>query len=147
MVILYKGNPANDKLNTLRVKTFLNKVASSTSSHVEPRCLPPTEDACSFHSLRVYLQVQEWKGISNVQPTEYGWALAKDRTSFIPVKTSLPIAPEYLLKLIRCLCKTGCKSNSCTCRKLGIKCSRLCKNCDLDCQNQPQLEIEFMLDE
>ena len=28
----------------------------------DPKDLPPTSDVCKYHSMWVYLQVQEWKG-------------------------------------------------------------------------------------
>lgn len=59
LVILYNGKRA-DTLDSLRYHRFCEKVASS-STHIEPQVLPPTSGAARFHSLRVYLQVQEWK--------------------------------------------------------------------------------------
>ena len=35
-----------------------------SSKVVEPQTLPPTPAAAKFHSLRVYYQVNEWKGNS-----------------------------------------------------------------------------------
>ena len=37
-----------------------------------------------------------------------------------------PAAPDYLLKVIRCNCKSTCSTLSCTWMKHGIKCSLAC---------------------
>ena len=60
LVILYHGRSA-DTLDSLRHQRFREKVASS-ATHVHPQTLPPTSGAAKYHSVRVYLQVQEWKG-------------------------------------------------------------------------------------
>ena len=60
LVLVYNGM-STDTLDSLRHKRFCEKVASKTS-HVKPQSLPPTSAAAKYHSLRVYLQVQEWKG-------------------------------------------------------------------------------------
>lgn len=34
------------------------------------------------------------------------------------------------MKKIACRCVSGCKTNICSCRKHGIKCSNVCSTCD-----------------
>ena len=49
-----------------------------------------------------------------------------------PITTTNPIAPENVLKVIRCKCKSKkrqCETNVCTCRKNGIKCMTACGGC------------------
>ena len=60
LVLLYNGM-LTDTLDSLRHKRFCEKVASKTT-HIKPQSLPPTSAAAKYHSLRVYLQVQEWRG-------------------------------------------------------------------------------------
>ena len=72
LVLLYGGSE-DERLDALRYKRFRENVASSTK-YVEARSLPPTSAAAKFHSLRVYYQVQEWKGhASDMDPEEWGW--------------------------------------------------------------------------
>ena len=57
---LYKAD-TREGLDSLRLSKFAEKVAKS-SSFVDPKELPPTSDAARYHSLRVFLQIQQWKG-------------------------------------------------------------------------------------
>ena len=94
LVIIYNGM-STDMLDSLRHQRFCEKVASK-SSYVKPQALPPTSAAAKYHSLRVYLQVQEWKGSAiGLHPTDWGWKECDGE--FVPLQTSLAPAPEHLL--------------------------------------------------
>ena len=126
LVCLYNGKPG-EGLNSLRYDRFCEKVATSTS-HVQPQSLPPTSAAAKYHSLRVYYQVQQWKGtVDDLLPQDWGWKECDGM--FFPVQTDLPPAPQELLQVIRCSCKTDCSSLRCTCKKHNIECSVACSNC------------------
>ncbi|GFN73858.1 hypothetical protein PoB_000036400 [Plakobranchus ocellatus] len=113
----------------LRYKRFWEKVTSNITT-VEVRSLPPTSAAAKYHSLRVYLEVQ---------PEVWGWQLSSGRLD--PCTTDLPPAPQLLLKMIRCNCKSDCRSKRCTCRKHGLKCSLACGECKrIGCLNSPSPE-------
>ena len=72
LVSMYNGKPG-ETLDYVRYKCFCAKVARNTS-HIQPKTLPPTSAAAKFHSLRVYYQVQEWKGAGDgLLPEEWGW--------------------------------------------------------------------------
>ena len=59
----------------------------------------------------------------------------------LPVKTSLPPAPEKLLKVIRYNCKTTCDTKKCTCRKYGLECSNASGDCKrISCSNSLRLK-------
>ncbi|GFR65217.1 hypothetical protein ElyMa_005525100 [Elysia marginata] len=58
LVSLYGGR-AGDTLDMLRYKRLWEKVVSSITT-VQVRSLPQTSAAAKYHSLRVYLQVQDW---------------------------------------------------------------------------------------
>ena len=65
----------------------------TSTTFVQVHTLPPTSAAASYHSLRVYLQVQTWIGNGDsMEPLEWGW----DRTDnmLLPIKTLLQTAPE-----------------------------------------------------
>ncbi|CAH3166903.1 unnamed protein product, partial [Porites lobata] len=51
---------STESLNSLRYIKYCQKEATGNVC-LQPENLPPTSSAASFHSLRVYLQVQEWK--------------------------------------------------------------------------------------
>ena len=106
----------------------------------EPSKMPPTERSAYFHGLRVHLQIMTWKMLQNdIDPEEWGWC--KKDNELVPIMTDNDVAPENLLKVIRCNCKTTsrnqCGSNLCSCRKHGLKCVSTCGNCfGESCENK-----------
>ena len=64
------------------------------------------------------------------------WGCKKVENEFVPITTDLPVAPKYILQIIRCSCKTGCSSYRCSCRKNDMLCSEACTYCKInDCGN------------
>ena len=137
LVCVYNGSSA-ESLDSLRYTRYCQKVATGNTV-VQPESLPPTSAAASYHSLRVYLQVQEWKGIQ-LQPQEWGWELSTGK--LIPTRTYLPPAHSSLLEIIRCNCKADCSTQRCYCRKNGLDCSAACGACKgVSCTNSPKPDI------
>ena len=125
LVAMYNGK--NETLDTLRHKKYCERVATSPK-RLEPRNLPPTMAAAKYHSLRVYLQICQWKDSDcDLEPTSWGWTISE--SGMVPIMTDLPPAPESLLNVIRCNCSTDCSSGRCTCQKHGMKCSPACGQC------------------
>ena len=62
LVCLYNGR-SEESLDSLRYSRFCQKITTGTS-FVQPECLPPTSAAAVYHSLRVYHQVQQWRGVA-----------------------------------------------------------------------------------
>ena len=148
LVTLYKGC-AGDKLDVLRLQRFHQRVSIS-KTFVDPKVLPPTSAAAKFHSLRVYLQVQQWMGQRpNMNPEDWGWYLQGGR--YLPILTQKEAAPSELLEVVRCNCKMGCANRLCTCRKHGLECSTACGQCRGVCSNAASLvdceEENGMVDE
>ena len=112
MILLYDGNDKEGLVN-LRKKVLLGKVIKAKSFAV-PENLPLTMSATKFHSF----QVMTWKG--NELPNPDDWAWYKKDELLYPVLTDLAPALEYLLKIIRCACKTGCSNFQCQCKKNGL---------------------------
>lgn len=51
------------------------------------------------------------------------------------------LPPDAILKTISCKCKKDC-TGACGCRKIGLKCSVLCLNCNgTACENTPHLVV------
>ena len=109
----------------LSSSTFLWE--SGLQFHVKLQTLPPTSAAAKYHSLCVYLQIQQWKGSSDVQQTAWGWRECDK--GFLPLQTSLAPAHGHLLRVIRCNCKADCSTMKCTCKKHNIDCKPACGNC------------------
>ncbi|VDI47139.1 Hypothetical predicted protein, partial [Mytilus galloprovincialis] len=117
LVNLYGGMPL-EGLDILRWRKFTTKtMVLNRSSIVQVQTLPPTSDAAQFHSMRVYLQCQYWRG-----------------------KTAEEMDPCN--GIIHCNSKTDCDNRRCSCRKNGIPCSSGCGECrGINCSNS-KLELE-----
>ena len=67
--------------------------------------MPPTERV-AHHTLRVHLQVAQWKNLrlTCLDPKEWEW---KEKNGVMePLKTDIEPIPAWLLQLIRCNGKT-----------------------------------------
>ncbi|GBN80893.1 hypothetical protein AVEN_238520-1 [Araneus ventricosus] len=137
MIHLYGGIPRISAcdLNHLRYMLFTQSATKARSTLAR---LPPTVDAARFHALRSYLQIQKWLRHEK-NPLEWGWV--PTRFGLSPRKMERDAAPEYLLKIISCICKKGCK-NACGYRKAGLICSSLC-TCFLGeaCENVSDINL------
>ena len=96
------GGKDDITLDRLRFEKFHQKPVS-TSTAVAPETLNPTSSAASFHSLRVYHEVQCWTGQEDLDPTQCGWEVKKGK--MYPIYTNKKAAPPSLLKVIMCCCK------------------------------------------
>ena len=113
---------------------------ATNKNAILPETLGPTSDSASFHSLRVYYQVQIWMGRTEIDLLDWGWIRKGDY--IMPTKMSKQAAPESLMNIIRCSCKTDCKGR-CSCHKYDLKCSSMCKNCrGISCLNSRESSIE-----
>ena len=131
------GESGDCNIDKLRLKKFKIKASSkSRITQIEPSPLPPTKAACVQHSLRVFHQVQTWISFeTQLPPTEWGWEL-KENGILWPIYTTKPLAPEDLLKIIKCGCKGDCNTNRCVCYKNGLSCSDICQTCrGISCSN------------
>ena len=64
---------------------------------------------------------------------KWGWCLRKGQ--FEPKTMDLPMAPDSLLKLVRCQCKGNCDTQRCSCKRNELECSSACDECKGVCQN------------
>ena len=119
LVAIY-GGKASDTLDRLRYQKYCEKVVKNAIC-VEAKSLPPTSSAAKFHAYRVYYQVQTWLGNTLVNPTDWGWNVS-DGVMY-PYMTDIAPAPDSLLKMVKCNCKTDCKTARCSCKKHGLDCS------------------------
>ncbi|XP_073253317.1 uncharacterized protein [Porites lutea] len=107
--------------------------------------LPPTSSAASFHSLRVYFQVQEWKQ-NQLRPQDWGWRLSDGR--LLPILTDRPPAHQSLLEMIRCNCRTDCNTQRCSCKKHGLEYSSACGVCKGEsCLNSSAPDLNLGLED
>ena len=132
------GSKTGESLCKLRYRKYIDMC---TKGDVQPERMPPTDRSAYFHALRVHHQVLIWHTMSehDLDPQNWGWHMTGNE--LFPIKNDKEIAPERLLKVIRCNCKSLrnlCGSNACSCRKFGIKCISSCSGChgEEDCKNK-----------
>ena len=89
LLLTIYGKPMESCLNTLRYKSFMEKVAGKTA--VQPNSLPPTDDATEQHFLRAYHQVQTWLGHKKDRK-DWGWKEVDGK--FEPVKITIQPAQK-----------------------------------------------------
>lgn len=141
---LYGAPKSVDKLDKQRYLSYNKSIRrSSLTTAFKLESLPPTSRAAYFHSLRTYLQVQQWIG-NTPDATKWGWYL-QDGTPK-PVEIDQPAAPDTLLKMVACGCDVG-KGNCgrlCGCRKLALKCGPGCRCAENEqfCSNAPSCEAD-----
>ncbi|KAG1655742.1 hypothetical protein GQR58_024329 [Nymphon striatum] len=131
------GDTCAEEVPELRWMLFAQK------SKEDQGQLPPTLGSLVPHTARAYHvssgvhMALIWKTSKEPcpqfpPPTDYFWELVDGRLK--PVYcTNLP-APETLLELRKCSCKTGCTKNSCGCKKNNLECTDMC-GCGELCQN------------
>jgi hypothetical protein len=101
--------------------------------------LPPTKAAAIQHVLRAHHQTMIWKTATSafpelVDPSDCGWKVIENQ--YTPIFTTNPSAPEDILRLAKCSCTKGCKTNRCSCRTEQLVCTDLC-GCSLyECSNK-----------
>jgi len=120
----------DDTLPGLRHSTYCRQVSASLSG-VHPERLPPSHNAAYFHVLRVHLQAESCElleAMSALEPLSWGWRLYNGR--YESVKSDQPIAPDDILKVVRCACHK-CDTGRCSCRSSGLKCVAACHHCQL----------------
>lgn len=121
------------------------RFAATSTTSIKPQSLPPTERAAYFHSLRVHLQVIEWKSLMSVTLPAEDWGWKLQHGMYEPVMTDLAPAPEKILKFVRCNCKSMgknvCGTNACTCRRTGLQCISACGHCyGKNCKNANDMD-------
>ena len=91
-------------LTSIFLQLHLRLLQSPFAGIIKPETLPPTDGAATQHSLRAYLQTQDWILLQSMSldPTNYGWAIGAH--GFEPIPMLEPIAPEELLKFTSCNC-------------------------------------------
>ncbi|CAG9763794.1 unnamed protein product [Ceutorhynchus assimilis] len=102
------------------------------------KLMPPTSGAACYHTLRVYLQVQDGLG-HKLDATQFGWREGFGR--LLPVISDDPPAPDSLLKLFRCGCTTGYNQN-CRCRRASMPCKSYCARCEGNCTNNEPVVLD-----
>jgi len=131
LVFLYIGDPQHG-ISVPRYEQFCAKAATRTMPD-QPGALPPMSASVKYHSLRVYHQIQERLGVE-LSSLDWGWKIS-GTGKLLPIMTDLQPAPQKILEVVRCGCKSGCGTMRCSCRKHAMTCASDCYECRGVCDN------------
>ncbi|CAG9761624.1 unnamed protein product [Ceutorhynchus assimilis] len=100
-----------------------------STKNQEGENLPPTVDALNQHILRANYIAAVWRCASeskqNLPEVRFsGWHQNNEYLEPVPMLS--PPAPKAIIKLIKCGCKKGCGTNTCSCKKNKIVCTEAC---------------------
>ena len=100
LLSIYGAKSSTETLNEQRYVMYHQqaKTTLTSSEGLQLKYLPPTSNAAAFHSYRAYLQVQQWLGNDDIQPTDWGWR--KEEDILVPIEMDSEIAPERVLRLL-----------------------------------------------
>ena len=103
------GHPECLSLTDARQKIWSRKVSHSIAAAPKLQSLPPTNEAFLENVARAHLQVTIWKQAlqcnpPNIDPLTHGWTKSDDSISLIPITVPdhVPVAPDDILKMIKC---------------------------------------------
>ena len=101
---------------------------------INPSLLAPSPRAACYHGVCVYHQIKVRKTYSetDLELIQWSWKLKND--SLASIMTEEELGPGNLLKVVRCTQKKCVIRRSC--RKLGLPCTSLHRECHgLPCNN------------
>ena len=148
ILLILLGAKKEKILDELRSRKYFDKLVGASRRAVTPQALGPTTttttttttNAAQQHILRVYFQVEVWKGESDLNALDWGWKMT--HRGVMPIEMTKKIAPDELLKIIKCGCKTDCSHTNCTCKEFRVPCTNLCTSCrGVSCLNCGQISI------
>ena len=133
---VYAKNSKCRTLGELRWELFRTK-------NLESEKLPPTLGALKPHIQRANAILATNKGYREPRPqtpllTDNGWETISDGT-ISPKKCLEPPAPESVVELVKCGCRSECSTARCSCHKNNLPYTPLCK-CG-DCSNASDFDV------
>lgn len=129
VVTLYGQKQGNSLwLDTMRSRIFNRKIAGKRHTPPCLSSLPPTMAAFKSHcerARRAHYQAALWRSAGmpsppSLDPQKLGWQKKGSALKPVYLSEQRPVAPEQILNIISCGCKTACKSASCTCTKFRL---------------------------
>lgn len=140
------GQPTATSMTEARINVWTARTGRpGATSTPNLASLPPTTEAFSENVKRAHLQTSIWKGALQSSPptldaTEFGFIKNEETKSLMPVTVpaNMQLAPDNILKLIRCTCASGnpCKSSGCGCNKAKLACTVFCScRASIECRN------------
>ena len=144
MLKCYGMNQA-ETMSNARMLLWSSKLSKGKTVTPDLCTLPPTDEAFEENVKRAHFQISIWKSAKNSNPPnldveKYGWTkdFANKSLDPVTVAANVHLAPDYVLKLINCNCKSAdklCQSRRCSCKSANLPCTLFCSCRTLDCHN------------
>jgi len=133
-----------DTMSNARLTAWAAKTGKGQVSTPRLCSLPPTTEAFVENVKRAHHQASICRSAKEEDPPEldvekYGWKKDDVNRSLVPttIPEAVNLAPDSVLKLIRCGCQSGtpCNSSRCGCRSANLSCTVFCACHDGGCCN------------
>ena len=131
----YKMKVDGSDMSSVRQNVWASRVGKAPACAPKLCALPPTSEAFCENVKRAHLQSCTWKHAVDsdpprVDPVKFGWIKDERSKTLVPVMLpkNVPLAPEDVLKLIKCSCESQspCGSLRCSCNKARLSCTIFC---------------------
>ncbi|KAG0723713.1 hypothetical protein GWK47_042084 [Chionoecetes opilio] len=138
------GQNNSDTMSNARLSAWAAKTDKGYTSTPKLCSLPPTSETFEENVKRAHHQASIWRAVKDADPPEldvekYGWKKDETNRSLVPttVPDTVSLAPDAVLRLIRCGCEsdTPCRSSRCGCRSADLSCTMFCVCHDGICCN------------
>ena len=122
-------------MSETRWRVWASKTGRTSAVPTKLCSLPPTSEAFEENVKRAHLQAIVWRSLEDSSLPEldvekYGWVKDSKLKTLQPVllPTNVELAPETVMRLIRCGCKSvnPCRTLSCSCKRDGLNCTIFC---------------------
>ena len=158
--LCYRIKPEDQQSSIIptRIKVWYRKVSTNTHYNPSLKQIPQTDNSFQANVRRAHYQAAIWRSCQaqdppQESPEDFGWYKDDINGIMLPKfhDTSPVLAPEELLKLIRCQCKAmegRCTHKKCSCREANVPCTKFCgcsfdgKNCERQVQHQTAADSE-----
>ena len=143
MSVCYGNYGYCESMSDTRFQVWATKLGKGTSSKL--CCLPPTSEAFAENVKRAHYQSVVWRSLEesnppDIDPVVYGWKKEERTKSLQPVQlpADIALAPEFILKMIRCGCQSSlpCSTKLCRCKNASMNCTIFCECYQQGCYNE-----------
>ena len=120
----------------------MKKVSKNVTNVTKLQSLQPTYEALCQYVARAHIQVAAWRNSLEPNPpaldsAAHGWYVGDGSLAAVKLPLNIAVAPDVLLKVIKCSCKgeKSCNTHICSCSSSGMTCTVFCHCKDDECWN------------
>lgn len=140
------GSKERDNMTAVRFDIWSQKMGNKKlTAAPQLKSLPPTTETFTEHVHRAHFQAAVWRAALEVDPPAFqhthGWTTDQTSNTLVPIPLppNVTSAPDEVLTMIRCGCRSvpPCATAKCSCSAARLSCSVFCgchgaENCGND---------------